>query len=264
MLLAILTVAMCFDDATLPDAAALMKEVQAHQLKMDEIRENYTFHRIRRVEELDGKGVVKKTTEQEREIFHINGHPVGRLVKKDGVPLTDSEEKSEQERVRKLSENWAKKPAAYGKGGGVNLINMILSVAETSNPQRVEWNGRPTLVFDFKGDSKAEAHSLESKAARKLEGKIWIDEADRQVARLEVEFYDNFRIAGGLLASIQKGTVIKIEQSPIGEGLWMQTGNEQHMKVRVITKGVRENVSMKSFDFKRFNVDASATEPARK
>ena len=81
---------------------------------------------------------------------------------------------------------------------------------------------------------------------------------------LEVEFYDNFRIAGGLLASIQKGTVLKIDQSPIGEGLWMQTGNEEHVNLRVITKGVRENVSMKTFDCKRFNVDANVTEPGSK
>lgn len=252
----ILTLALWLQD--IPDPTALMKEVQEHQLKMDELRENYTYHRIRRVEELDGKAAVKKTTSEEREIFFINGHPISRIVKKEDKPLTEAEEKSEQERVRKLSETWAKKPATFGKGGGVNLINIILSVAETTNPRRVERNGRPTLVFDFKGDNKAEAHSIQSKAARKLEGTIWIDEADRQVARLEVEFYDNFRVAGGLFASIQKGTIIKIEQSPIGEGLWLQTGNEQHMNMRIITKGVRENVSMKSFDFKRFNVDAAA------
>jgi hypothetical protein len=86
---------------------------------------------------------------------------------------------------------------------------------------------------------------------------LWIDEADRQVARLEVEFYDNFRVAGGLLASIQKGTVMKIEQSPIGEGLWMQTASDQHMNVRVIVKGMHEDTRVKQFDFKRFNAEAA-------
>ena len=258
MLPSIVTLLLLCDDKPIPDANALMKEVQERQLKMDEVRENYTYHRIRRVEELDSKGDIKKTTTQEREVFYVNGHQIGRLIAKDGEPLTGAEEKSEQERVRKLSETWAKRPPAYGKGGGVNLIVMVLSVAEASNPRREEIRGRSTLVFDFKGDRTAEAHSLQEKAARKIEGTVWIDEADRQVARLEVEFYENFRVAGGLLASIQKGSVIKIGLSPIGDGLWMQTENEQHMNVRVMVKGVRENVSMKSYDFKRFNVDASA------
>jgi hypothetical protein len=180
---------------------------------------------------------------------------IGRLVKKDGNPLTASEEKAEQERVRKLTERHMKEPPAYGKGGGINLIGTILAVATISNPRRSELNGRPTLVFDFEGDRSAEAHSMESKAARKLAGTISIDEADHQIARIAIEFYDNFRIGGGLLGSIQKGTTVKIEQSPIGEGLWMQTANEQHANIRIVTKGIHENVYMKSFDFKRFNVD---------
>ena len=155
-----------------------------------------------------------------------------------------------------------KKPPLFGRGGGVNLINAILAVAEVSNPRRIEMNGRSTQVFDFKGDPKAQAHGLTAaNAAKKLEGTVWIDETDRQVARLEVEFYDDFRIAGGLLASIQKGTVIKIEQSPIGEGLWMQTANEQHMNMRVIMKGVHENTRVTSFDFKRFDVETIEKTP---
>ena len=247
-------------DASLPDPAALVKELKAHQEQIDQIRENYTFHRIQRVEELDGKGEVKKTTTQEREIFYVNGHPIGRLVKKSGNPLTDTEEKAEQERVRKQIERHLKEPPAYGKGGGVNLIGTILGVATISNPRRTQLNGRPTLVFDFEGDRKAEAHGMEANAAKRLAGTISIDEADHQIARLEIEFYDNFRIGGGLLGSIQKGTTVKIEQSPIGEGLWMQTANEQHANIRIVTKGFHENVYLNSFDFKRFNVEAVAKE----
>jgi hypothetical protein len=236
-------------------AAALMKEVQEHQRKMDEVRENYTFHRIRRVEELDSKGAVKKTTVMEREIFFVNGYQIGRLVKKDGQPLAEAEDKKEQERTRKLTLEDSKKPPQFGKSGGINLISTVLGVSVVSNPRRMELKGRSTLVFDFKGNPKAEAHGMQDNAAKKLAGTVWIDEADRQVARLEVEFYDTFRI-GGILASIQKGTIFKFEQSSIGEGLWMQTSTEQKMNVRVIAKSEHENVQVTSFDFKRFNVDA--------
>ena len=243
-------------DEPVPDATALMKDVQTHQQKMDEIRENYTFHRIRQVDELDGKGVVKKSTVVEREVFYVNGRQIARLVKRDGNPVSPDEDKNERNRVRKLTIEYSKKPPSFGRGGGVNLIQMVLAVSEVSNPRRTDMKGRPTLVFDFKGDPRAEAHGMQANASKKLEGTVWVDEADRQVARLEVEFYDNFRIGGGLLGSIQKGTVIKIEQSPIGEGLWMQTANDQHMNLRVIVRGIHENTQVKNFDFKRFNADA--------
>ena len=243
-------------EAPIPQVAVLLKDLQAHQKKIDEMRENYTFHRTRRVEELDSKGRVKKTTVEEREIFYVNGHQISRLVKRDGVPLSEPEEKKEQEKARKATLEYSKKPPAYGNGGGVNLIGTMLAVAELSHPRRTMLNGRSTLVFDFKGNPKAQAHGLQENGAKKLAGTVWMDEADRQVARLEVEFYENFHLAGGLLASIQKGTVLKLEQSKIGEGLWMFTSNEQHLNLRVVVKSTRENVYVKDFDFKQFNVDA--------
>lgn len=240
----------------IPDAAALLKEVKAHQSKMDQVRENYTFHRLITTQELDPKGAVKKTTVEEREVFFVNGHQIARTIKREGKPLSDSDEQKEQERTRKLTVEATKKPSAYGNGGGVNLVSIILAEAEVSNPRRLDFHGRPTLAFDFKGNPKAEAHTMQEKGARKVAGTVWIDEADRQVARLEVEVYENFKIGGGLLANIQPGTVIKIEQSPIGEGLWMQTSNERHMNLRVVIKSVREDVKIRNFDFKRFNVDS--------
>ena len=35
----------------MPDLPTLLKDVAAHQRQLDEIRENYTYHRIRQVEE---------------------------------------------------------------------------------------------------------------------------------------------------------------------------------------------------------------------
>ncbi len=251
-----LILAMLCAGKPLPDPAALMKEVQAHQQKMDELRENYTYHRTVRTEELNGKGAVTKITTREDEVFFVNGHQIRRRINKDGKPLSEAEEKKEQERVRKLTVEFSKKSPSFGGGGGVSMVGTILAVAEISNPRRTEIKGRPTLTFDFKGNPKAEAHGMEANGAKKVLGTVWIDEADRQVARLEVEFYDNFRIGGGLLASVQKGTVMRFEQSPVGEGLWMQTAHDRHMNVRVVTKSMQENTQIKNFDFKRFNVDA--------
>ena len=242
-------------EAPVPDPAELMAVVRAHQKTMDEVRENYTYHHARQVEELGGGGAVKKTTSLEREVFFVNGRQIGRLISRNGKPLSDEEDRKERERTRKLAVEFATKPASFGKGGGVNLISTILAVADVSNPRRTEVNGRSTIAFDFKGNPKAEAHGMEANGAKKVAGTVWIDEADRQVARLEVEFYEPFHIAGGLLASIQKGTIIRVEQSPIGEGLWMQTANEQHMNARVITMSLHENIHARNFDFKRFNVD---------
>ena len=88
----------------LPDIHQLMKEVHEHQKQLDKVRENYTFSVSQVTEDIDSKGKVTKTETQEAEVFFVNGHEISRLVKKDGKPLTDEEQKKETERVTKAVE----------------------------------------------------------------------------------------------------------------------------------------------------------------
>jgi hypothetical protein len=243
--------------AQIPDVPSLIKEVLEHQRKTDAIRENYTFHEIVRSDALDGDGKIKETKSEESEVFFVNGHRIIRLVKRDGVELNSHEQARELERVKKEIEGYLKaaRGTERGRGGGRSrIISQILAVAKTSNPRRVSLRGRDTLVFDFAGDPNAKASGMDQSAAKKLAGTVWIDEADRQVARLEVHFYDNFRIGGGLLASVQKGTSMNVDQQPLGDGLWMQVGSEDHLAARVVVKNLRENVHIQDFDFKKFDI----------
>jgi hypothetical protein len=172
----------------------------------------------------------------------VNGRQIRWLVKRDGAELAAQEAKTEQTRVAKLVEMAMKqslKPRQ--QAGQATLIGDILAVAKISNPRWISLNGRTTLAYDFAGDPKArvpDPRDTFQNAAKKTEGTIWFDEADRQVARLEVRLDDNFKIGGGLLASVRKGTILKLEQSPVGEGLWMQTANEQYLDARICRDGV--------------------------
>ena len=47
--------------APLPDIRELMREVQEHQKKLDQIRENYTYTSYQVVQDIDANGQVKKT-----------------------------------------------------------------------------------------------------------------------------------------------------------------------------------------------------------
>ena len=242
--------------APIPDPAALLKEVQEQQHKTDIIRENYTFHELIRTDTLDDKGVVKETKTEESEIFFVNGHKVIRLVKKDGAELNASDQKKEQDRVKKEIDGFAKAPREIerGRGGGRDrVITRLLAVAKASNVRRLTFRDRPTLVFDFTGDPKAKADGMDQNAARKVAGTIWVDEADRQIARFEIHFYDNFSV-GGFLAKVQKGTSMAVDQSPLGEGLWMQVSSEDHVEARLVVKNYRLNVHIQDFDFKRFDI----------
>jgi hypothetical protein len=238
----------------LPEIRQLMSEVREHQKQIEKIRENYTYSDSEVTQELDGKGKVTKTESVDSEIFYVHGHPIERVVKKDGKPLNDHDQKKDTERVTKAVEE-AEKPDRPKEGQNVSLRH-ILEVADVRNPRRVSYNGRATIVFDFVGRRDFKAHGLSEDLSKKLQGTVWIDEADRQVACMQATFNDNFHVAAGLLANVQKGSSFRFDQAPVNGELWLPSGAEVNLQMRVLlVKGVRAHIVERDYDYKRFSVE---------
>jgi hypothetical protein len=239
-----------------PEPATLVKEIEAHQRRMDELRENYTFHEIMLTDELDPKGAVRRIDSEERDVFFVNGYRIGRLLRKNGKELGEGDRKSEQDRIKSEIEKDTKAPPGhpYNRRGENVGVSQILPLMKISNPRRILQNGRSTLAYDFVGDPHGKAHGLAENAARKIAGTVWIDETDREVARLEARFDETFRIGGGFLASIQKGTSLTFEQSRLGDELWMPAVSEIHLNAReLLLRGVRRKIHIKDSGFRRFD-----------
>jgi hypothetical protein len=249
--------------APLPEIHQLMREVQEHQRQLDKVRENYTYTSLQTIQDLDSNGHVTQTKTTENEDFFVNSHVIERTVKKDGKPLDEHEEQKETERVTKAAEKAQKTPADQLMSGQVS-ISQVLEVMDVRNPRRQLYHDRPMIVFDFIGRKDAKTHGLAEDASKKLQGTLWIDEADRVVAHLDVSFDDNFRVGGGLVATVQKGSNFHFEQSPVNGELWLPTGLEGFMQARLmLLKGVRQHFTERDYDFKHFSVDAQQGKNAK-
>jgi hypothetical protein len=248
----------------LPDIHQLMLEVQAHQKQLDKVRENYTYSSLQTVQDLDSNGQVKKTESTEHEDFFVNSHVIERTVKKDGKPLEGHDEQKETERVTKLVEKAEKTPPGQPLDGQSVSISRVLEIMDVRNPRREMFRGRAAIVFDFEGRKDAKTHGLAEDASKKLQGTLWVDEADRQVAHLEVRFDDNFHVAGGLVANIQKGSNFRFDQEQVNGELWLPTGAEANVQARLLlVKGMREHFVERDYDFKRFHVDTQQGKDAK-
>jgi hypothetical protein len=246
----------------LPDIPQLMREVMQHQKQLEKVQENYTYSSVQTTEELDSKDKVKKTGTEEREVFYVNGQSVTRLVKKDGQPLSGHGLDKENERVTKEVEK-AAKPAKPDDGQKLS-ISRLLEIIEVSNPRRENYRGRPTILFDFAGRKNAKTHGMAEDALKKLHGTIWVDEADRQVAHCDAIFGDNFHVAGGLLANIEKGSSIRLDQAPVNGEIWLPDGQQFFIQARVLLaiKG-RIRITERDYDYKRFHVETQQGKDAK-
>ena len=248
----------------LPEIRQLMREVMDHQKQLEKVRETYTYSSAQTTEDIDARGQVKKTETEEHEAFFVNGHLIERAVKKNGRALSEYEQQKETERVTKKVEKAERVPSDQPLEGQGVSVSRVLEIMDVRNPRRESYHGRPAIVFDFVGRKDAKTHGLAEDASKKLEGTLWIDEADRQVAHMEVKFNDDFRVAGGLFASIAKGSNFRFEQAQINGEIWLPTGGEGTIQARVLlVKNFRQHFTERDWDFKRFRVETQQAKDSK-
>jgi hypothetical protein len=257
----------------LPDLKALFKEIDDNQKAIDKIKENYAGTRDEEETDFEKDGKVKKTELKEYTFFYLNGDEVSTLVKKDGKPLSDEEQKKENEKTQKeiaeIQKREAKKEAKDEKAKEEGKkdkdeddvgIEMFLRACQFVNPRRERFRGQDVLVFDFEPNPEYKPRNMVEKVVQKLAGVIWIDEKAHDVARLEAYFVGDFKFAGGLLANLEKGTSFIFEQSYLNNEVWLPTYEEAHAAVRVLlVKGFKVNAVTRYSDYKRFNVETLST-----
>ena len=241
-----------------------MLEVQEHQKQLEKVRENYTYTSLQTTQDIDSNGQVKKTETEEFEVFFVNGHGIDRKVKKDGKPLDGHDLDKETERVTKLVEKAQQTPPDQPLPPQSITVRGVLEMMDVRNPRRQTFRGRPTIVFDFIGRKDAKTHGLAQDLSKTLQGTMWVDEADRQIAHLEARFIDNFDLGGGLFARIDKGSSFYFDQALVNGELWLPVGGEGTIQARILLlKGIRQHGTERDYDYKRFRVDAEPQKDAK-
>jgi hypothetical protein len=252
----------------LPDLKALFKQIDANQQALDKIKENYAGTKVEEETDYEGNGKPKKPDVRESTFFYLDGTEVSTLVKINGQPLGADAQKKENARVVKqideLEKNASKKASPDQKTKQEQKdeeeeevsIDAFLRACQFVNPRRERFRGQDVLVFDFEPNPEFKARSLVEKVIQKLGGVIWIDEKALDVVRLDAFFVNNVKFAGGLLADLQKGTRVVLEQTYVNNEVWLPTYQEVHIDVRVLlVKGIKVDGTTRYSDYKKFNVE---------
>jgi hypothetical protein len=226
----------------LPDIPELMQAVEVNQRRSEAIEKDYMYRSVHTLEQTDGHGGVKKTETEEYDIFWVNGVPVHRLMKRNGKELSAEEQKKENEQidktVAKAKEKRAKAEEKGAKTGprGEELVTVsrLLELGSFTNARRVQLNGRDTIAVDFAGDPKAKTKSRFEDVIRDMAGTAWVDEQDRMLVKAEGHFVNNFKVGGGMVVNIQKGTNFSMEQRKLNDEVWLPATVDAHGAARAM------------------------------
>ena len=248
----------------LPDINALMHQVEANQQTAEALQRNYIYRSFIRTDTTDSNGKLKKSESQESEVFWIDGIRIVRHLKENGKDLTEDEKRKQTERIdKRIAEIKAKRAKAAEAGTdshGTDELSLarILELGAFSNERRELWKGRPTILVDYTGDPKAKTHNPLEGAFKELGGTVWVDEADKVIAHIEGTFLNDFKIGGGLLIDIHKGTTFKADSAKINGEVWLPSTFEGHGSARALLfVSIHGNQSGRISDYRKFKATST-------
>jgi hypothetical protein len=211
---------------------------------------------------LDGKGETKSSESKTYEIVDLYGEQVQRLVAKNGAPLSAEDAAKEEKRIEKLTnkrrnesdDERAKRREEEEKRREKNR-EFVREVADAFDFHLVGsevLNGRDAWVISGEPRAGFQPRSKEAQILSKFHGRLWIDKAELQLAKMDVEALDTVSF-GWVLARIHKGTRLVFEQTRVNGEVWLPQHLSFKFDARVaLFKGYNEQDEESYSDYKKF------------
>jgi hypothetical protein len=200
------------------------------QDQLDWLRmKDYTWQGRSVQKHLDAHGKLQSTKRETWETLILDGDAYRRILERNGEPLSQEDQRNEQrkldketrrlssekplDRARRLEESEKRRKHEFA----------FLSEIPELFDLRIEGNsavdGRSVWVVSGAPKPGAKAKSGDAKVLLKVRGRIWIDKATYQWARLEAETTDTISW-GVFLARLDSGSKMVFEQAEVSPELW--------------------------------------------
>ena len=178
-------------------ARLVKRDVQNQRTMRD-----YTYQVLSKTIELDNAGKPKATHSDLHEVMYFGGKPHRRLIAKDGKPLSEADERSEQEKVNKVALEASKlTPEQVKKREEETTRARRRQTEELENlPDAFLFKILDEPVIDGHATWKIQAEpnpaykGKDRGILKNLHGTLWIDKKYYQWVRVESETLDNISI----------------------------------------------------------------------
>src|SRR5215831_17455833 len=216
----------------------LFRAVAAKDLDNDKRQRDYTYVKREVETKLDNAGNPKSTEVKTYDVLEIYGDQVDRLIEKDDKPLSKKDADKEEEKIRKIIEKRKNESATDRKKReereekereeGRKFVTEVADAYDFKLVGTERIGGREAWVIDAEPRPGFEPHMKESKFLAKFHGRVWIDKADLQLSRMDVECLDTISF-GLFLARFHKGSRLMLEQTRVNDEVWLPA----HVTVKI-------------------------------
>ena len=244
----------------------LLRIVADKDVQNDKRQRDYTYIEREVQNNLDGKGNRKSTEIKTYEVLEIYGEQVQRLIAKDDKPLEPKEAAKEEEKIQKIidkrkseSEEARRKreeKEAKEREDGRKFVHEIADAYNFKLVGTEPMNGREAWVIDGEPRPGYEPHMKDAKFLCKFHGRVWIDKADLQLAKMDLETLDTISF-GLVVARLHKGTRVMMEQTRVNDEVWLPKQVTYRLSARVaLLKGYNVDGEQTYRDYKKFRTSS--------
>jgi len=247
----------------------LIQKVADNDDKNDKLQRDYTYIEREVEHKLDGKGNTKSTETKTYDVLEIYDEQVEKLIEKDDKPLSPKEAAKEDEKIQKIIDK--------RKNETDKQREKRLKAEEKDREESRKWvheisdaydfalvgtepvGGRETWVISAEPRPGFVPHLKYANYLPKFHGRVWIDKADLEVSKMDVEALDT--VSWGLfIARLHKGTRFVLQQTRVNDEVWLPQSLSFKLDARVaLLKGFRMEDEQTFRDYKKFRTDAKVT-----
>ena len=238
--------------AELPEGNAFVRGLVGAQKRNEDALNRYTYDLLDVREDLDDKGGVKKRHSRLQEVFYVKGRQVGRLVSENDMPLSPDKQAKEDRKVAEKVKSILEDKAVTEKPGV--RLSQILERYDFHAAARETIDGRAAIVLDFAprpGKRDLDGDSV----LRRLTGRIWVDEEERQVVRAELRNTDAVKFGLGVVAKLSSLDAL-LEFRKLEEGVWLPRSIRIEYAGRKLFKGFKTRQTATFDRFRQFEVES--------
>jgi hypothetical protein len=220
--------------ATVPDARQIVGQSVATTERSWDARDHYTYMERNEDRRLDSLGHVKSENIDVTRMILVNGARFEQLVEHNGQLVSAKEQRESDEDLDKLKhETLAEQTARLHKDlENRSFLREMLEAFDFHLIGEEVVDGRPAYVLQATAHPGYQAHGRYGKMLTKVEGKLWIDKQDFGWIKVDGQVTQSFTM-GLFVARVQRGSHIILEETCVGEGVWMPRRLEVRASARI-------------------------------
>ena len=228
--------------ADLPKVMDLMAEAIANSKAAEEAgsRDRFEHTMVRLLEKLDSDGTVRESTELRYRVRPSDTVLEYDLLAINGKPPTEAERRADEKRRKKLQSDT----------GGFKFDKSLIEKYDAEMVGLQEMEGRPTYVIRYwPKEGKLPIRNRVDYVLNKSAGRIWIDEEDRALAKIDYKLQEPAKLWWGLIGSIvDMAGGVTLER--VEKNIWLPKEIDVDMAGRVLFISLDQRIRLRWSDYR--------------